>query len=196
MKKKAHKSFSLKFKLTPKYLTISLVYNPQILLAIISGLIFALAFIFLPQFLPSLSNPRTEDSVSIEQTANPHTIEIPSISLTMNIKPAVALANDWQVYDDAVSWLSTSGNLNSGNIVLYAHNKKDAFGKIIQMGIGNEIILKSDQIEQKYQVTQIFDATPKDIHLLENTNENKLTMYTCSGWFDAKRFFVIALPVE
>jgi LPXTG-site transpeptidase (sortase) family protein len=89
-----------------------------------------------------------------------------------------------------------SGNLLEGNIVLYAHNRKDLFGPIVKLEKGRLIILNSNNLQQKYEVIEAFEASPTDIHLIQNQDENLLTMYTCSGWFDSKRFFVIAKPIE
>lgn len=191
----------INFKIKKSHLFIEVKYQPTFFIAIFFGLLGALIFAFTPSMFSSLTSffrPEPTPVISSLPALNfsPSRIVIPDIDLDLPIKSATVSANDWQVYDDAVSHLNTSGDLAKGNIVLYAHNQKNAFGKIIQMGIGNLITLRSTKGDKQFKVTNIFTATPQDIHLLENTDDNILTMYTCSGWFDRDRFFVIAKPVK
>ncbi len=145
-----------------------------------------------PQFTPEVIISPIPSPTPAEIVINvPQEISISRLGIKMAIKEATVSENDWQIYDDAVSWLKTSGTLDGGNIILYGHNTQSLFGNIIQLGFGDEIILAGDGKTQKYQVTQAYQTTRDDLWALQNTN-NQLTMYTCSGWFDQYRFFVIA----
>ncbi|NMB57478.1 sortase, partial [Candidatus Beckwithbacteria bacterium] len=161
-------------------------------------LIGALLFAFIPHIWEKINQ---KEEVKITQANlilpndKPQSIEIPILDLKMEIKEASVSANNWEIYDNAVSWLKNSGDLKSGNMILYAHNDLSKFGKIIQLGQGSEIILKNQWQEKHYKVIDAFQTSNQDLWPIE-AKENRLTMYTCSGLFDVNRFFVIAEPVE
>jgi len=161
-------------------------------MAVIVGLFFALFFYFIPQFWQKPPEP-IPAVPSIDPTI-PLNIKIDRLNLTLPIKEATVSANDWQVYDDAVSWLRGSGNLNSGNIVLYGHNSKTLFGSIIQLGIGDQIAINGSMGDKTYIVEKSYQTNRWDLSAITTADE-QLTMYTCSGWFDANRWFVIAKPL-
>lgn len=162
-------------------------------MAVIVGLFFALLFYLVPQFWQKPPEP-TPVIPSINPTI-PLNITIDRLNLTLPIKEATVSANDWQVYDDAVSWLKGSGNLGGGNIVLYGHNSKTFFGKIIQLGVGDQIVVSGAARDKIYIVEKSYQTNRWDLSAITASDE-QLTMYTCSGWFDANRWFVIAKPLN
>jgi LPXTG-site transpeptidase (sortase) family protein len=186
---------TLSFKLTLKY-------NPAFLTTLAAGTLGAMLMVFAPQAYNYVDatyfSPTAQVSQQTQQevdTGKPTQITFHRFELTMDVKEAIVTENDWQIHDDAVSYLKNSGTINGGNIILYAHNEKSEFGRIIELGTQDIITLKTKTGERKYQVTQAFEGTPQDLWPLQ-TQEDQLTMYTCSGLFDSKRFFVIAKPIS
>lgn len=178
-------------------MTVHLVFSVWVLKMIAFGTIGAFAMILL-----SLSGVSGNRQTIQAQSVNapiaivpnyPSAIVIPKVGLTLSIKEATVSGNTWQIFDEAASWLNTSGTFDKGNIVLYGHNKADGMGKITQLGAGDEILLKNSNKEVTYTVEKVFETTSTDLAPIQNA-DNKLTIYTCSGWFDAKRFFVVASP--
>jgi len=162
-------------------------------MAVIVGFIFAFLFFIIPQILQK--PPQPQKIIPTIDPVIPLNIEIPRLNLNLPIKEATVSANDWQVYADSVSWLKGSGNLEMGNLVLYGHNTKVMLGPIIQLGIGDQIILKGSSGEKIYVVEKSYQSTRWDLTAI-NAKQDQLTIYTCSGWFDANRWFVIAKPLN
>ncbi len=193
--------FKIKLKKYKKHFVIRIaVYEdpfwPALALGIITGL-FLIYFPFTrePQHNATTAYSTEALSKEISNDYIPREIFIPIFELALPIKGAAVLANDWDLFNDHVSWYMNSGNLLEGNIVLYAHNKKDLFGPITQLEKGRLVILSSNNLQQRYEVVDTFEASPADIHLIEDQDKDQLTMYTCSGWFDNQRFFVVAEPI-
>lgn len=103
----------------------------------------------------------------------------------------------WPTSLDSANHLSTSATpLQSGNIVIYAHNRPHLFRPLHEVEIGDEIVVKNqDDRAFSYQVESIHVVSPDQIDLVLPTNTEVLTIYTCTGWFDSKRLVIRALPV-
>ena len=168
------------------------------------------AFVFVGSLLFSLDLPTTiqaqaqvqatpEPELIAEPTTQPQptsllipeTLHIPSLEITATIKPALVTATDWQLFDDAISWMNSSGTINDGNVVLYAHNTKSLLKTLPNTQVGDTIQLTSQGKVYDYQVVSSYPGTPDDVHILDYAPDT-LTIYTCSGLFDAKRHIVIA----
>jgi len=188
--KRKHESSVSKLINKIKYWLLGYFLIPR--MAVIAGILSALIFLTIPPLFQK--PPQPQIIIPTIDTKLPLNIEIPRLKVNLPIKEATVSANDWQVYDDAVSWLKGSGNLEKGNVILYGHNSKTLFGSIIQLGIGDDIILKGAGQDRKYKVEKSYQTSRWDLTAV-NSQDDKLTMYTCSGWFDANRWFVIAKPV-
>lgn len=122
----------------------------------------------------------------------PTSITIPQLSLNLSVAPAKIVDNQWTLYDDKVSWLSTSKTPGKGNVILFAHNRDSLFGKLKNLQIGQEITVGDGSRQYTYEVTQRRRVTPSDVDAVLS-DEDQLTLYTCDGSFDQKRLIVIAL---
>lgn len=125
----------------------------------------------------------------------PTHIAIPAIGVFLPIKGANVTGNQWDTYPDSVSWLQTSATPgSSGNIILFGHNLKRLLGSLPYVQIGAKIQLTTDSGSYLYRIVEKIEVDPTDLSLVKNS-ANRLTIYTCSGAFDSKRFFVIAEPI-
>lgn len=83
-----------------------------------------------------------------------------------------------------------------GNIIIYAHNKLSLFGPLLWTSVGEGITLTtSNGTTHQYTVQTIAEVNPGETALLLPTATETLTVYTCSGFLDSKRFVVRALPI-
>ncbi|MGI5828539.1 MAG: sortase [Patescibacteria group bacterium] len=175
--------------------TLTLYYSLKYV-GLLAGIVGAIVFGFAPNVYVAFFTPKMETTVVAEEKHyKPDMVIIPSINLEMPVKEASVSANNWEVFDGAVSWLKTSGTMEKGNIVLYGHNEKENFGKIIQLKVGDVIVVRNQHFEKWFKVTKGVEIPSSDLSYLQNTQDS-LTMYTCSGWFDSKRYFVIAELLE
>lgn len=86
-----------------------------------------------------------------------------------------------------------------GNAVIIGHRflnlppAKDTFFNLDKVKIGDEIVLKHDEGEWKYIVTEIKIVDENDISVVKDTDDYRLTLITCTPlWTSEKRLVVIA----
>lgn len=106
--------------------------------------------------------------------------------------------NNWTISETEASYLKQSAKPGeNGNIIIYGHNKRNILGNIRALK-GSEVITitTQDGFEHKYQIEHITEVNPDQTEYLQPTNEEVLTLYTCSGFLDSKRFIVRAQPIE
>ena len=113
----------------------------------------------------------------------------------MPITEGYISGNEWTLFEDKVSWLATSSTPGRGNTILYAHNKKNLFGPLKKIKIGDLIIIEGQGKIYEYSVSEIRKVLPNEVDAILSP-QNQLTLYTCDGSFDQKRLIVIASAKE
>lgn len=103
----------------------------------------------------------------------------------------------WTISHKAANHVQTSAVPGSaGNSIIYGHNTDAIFGKLITIPIGTVItITTSDGNHHRYKISETYEVDPWQTELLQNAVTEVLTIYTCSGWFDSKRYVVRAVPI-
>ena len=128
----------------------------------------------------------------------PTRVTIQRMGIDLSIIPAQIKDGVWETSDNLATHLNTSARpLENGNIVIYAHNKKNMFGPLLWVHTGDEITLTTQDNRQfTYQVTQTKTVKPEEVEVVLPTNHEELTLYTCTGFLDSLRFVVKAEPAE
>lgn len=141
---------------------------------------------------------KTPLQTTLNQTSKATEIDIPDIKLKMPIKESQIVDGVWQTFEGYANHLEVSANPGSGgNIVIYAHNKNSEFGPIRWMNLGQEISVTNEKGEKYlYRVVKIAEVNPSNMSYVLPKPSEVLTLYTCSGIFDSKRFIVVAEPVK
>jgi len=124
----------------------------------------------------------------------PQTLKINSIGLDT---PVISSNKIWEEKAKSVVFFSkTPVPGQQGNSVLYGHNWPHLLGNLKKVKEGDmvEIELTNGKAE-KFVVTQKGNITADQTHILNQTNDYRLTIYTCSGLLDTKRFFIVAIKV-
>ncbi len=173
--------------------------NFKLLFYQITGLILIVLGVFL---LGQISYYRFENQLPRVNTqaaydAKPQKLYIPKINKNLAISNGVVTDNRWTISETGVSYLTSSAIPGrNGNSVIYGHNKNDILGYLPQVVSGDSIfvIMKSGDII-KYQVFETKQVSPNQVEILNNTPDNRLTIYTCSGFLDQARFVAIAKKV-
>lgn len=123
-------------------------------------------------------------------------IEIPSLNLKLTVTESSITDGMWEVADKMVNHLDVSGKVGQGNTVLYAHNTKNLFGSLRWIKPGAEVVLlDKDTVSYRYRVNQVVVVKPGEISYVLPKDEETLTLYTCTGFFDSQRLVVIARPL-
>lgn len=136
----------------------------------------------------------------IQENLLPSQILIPKVKIDLPVFEAKAKDDVWEISEAGASYLLGSGVPGKpGNVVIYGHNKRSLFGPIRWLSPGEEIRVKNKKGEEFiYKVGGTKIVSPENIEVLAPTEKPTLTLYTCSGFLDSKRFVVVArfLPGE
>ncbi len=130
-----------------------------------------------------------------DDSKNPTHIKIQWF-IDTDIDKQIFVDNNWTVSENNASYLSNSAQPGeNGNIIIYGHNKRNILGNIRALK-GNELITLTtkDGTEHFYSVSKITEVNPNETEYLRPTSEETLTLYTCSGFLDQKRFIIQAKP--
>lgn len=131
----------------------------------------------------------------IHATVLPVGLTIERLGIHTAIVPSEIQNNKWEVSNEAVSYLDTSALPGQkGNSILYGHNWPELLGKLPQVKPGDEIaIFFSDKSHKTFRVENTATVTPDQVHILSPSKDIRITLYTCTGFLDTKRFVVTAL---
>ncbi|MFC1722162.1 sortase [Patescibacteria group bacterium] len=138
----------------------------------------------------------TEPTTVEKGILQPSSIEIPSINTKLPIILSTLENGRWQDPKDNVAyWNESPLPSEQGNSVYYGHSKKSVLGNLKEVNNGDQIVIgMSDGTEIKFRVADKFIVTSDQLHILSNTKDSRITLYTCTGFLDSKRLVVIATP--
>lgn len=132
-----------------------------------------------------------------QRKPRPTMIAIQWFLLNVAIEEQVYTNGEWTISQTKASHLASSANPEeNGNIIIYGHNTREIMGNIRALK-GNERIhvTTEDGEDHQYKITGLYEVDPQDTRYLQPTQEETLTLYTCSGLLDRKRFVVQAKPL-
>ncbi len=125
----------------------------------------------------------------------PVRIKIPSIGVDLPIVHSSINGTTWETTKDGVSYLVSSpipGKM--GNSIMYGHNWNNLLGNLHKASPGDYL-----EIEYNTGLIRIFTiqamgtVTPDQTHVLSESNDVRITLYTCTGFLDSKRLVVTAV---
>jgi sortase A len=123
----------------------------------------------------------------------PIQIVIPSAAINVNITEAQIVDGYWEVSD-----LSASHGVGSaypgekGNSVIFAHAREGLFYDLKDLVNDDVIYVLTRNRWYKYKVTEMKNVTPDQVEVVQPTEDETLTLFTCSGYQDEHRLIVIA----
>lgn len=134
----------------------------------------------------------------VSQESKVARVTIPSLKIDLPVEEGKIDDGVWSISQKGASHLIFSENPSEGgNIVVYGHNKRTIFGPILWAKKGEKItLIDKDNKEFNYQVVETKIVNPAQIEYVLPKNEEILTLYTCTGFADSKRFIVVAKPEE
>jgi LPXTG-site transpeptidase (sortase) family protein len=139
------------------------------------------------------------ESVKTVKTANststPVKITIPSLGIENTIYGAKIIDNNWETTTRGISYLSDSPVPGEkGNSILYGHNWPSLLGNLTKIKTGDKINVTMDNGEERIFIVKFtYEVNPNQTQILNPTNDRRITIYTCTGFLDSKRFVVTAL---
>ena len=140
----------------------------------------------------------TETSVSKTNSSTlPKNISIPTISLQLPVEPTLIKDSTWPTSQTGVSFLENSGKLGTvGNLIFYGHNWKNLLGSLHKVKVGENIVLHGQNGQDfHYSIAYIATVDANDVSILADSSDERITLYTCTGFLDQKRLVVVAKRV-
>ena len=148
----------------------------------------------------SQAYPEQKQEETKVETSRPTFIEIPSVGIKLPVEESSIIDGVWQISFKGASHLDKSARPGeNGNVVIYGHNKNEIFGAIRWLKEGDTIKVKNEEgKEYMYRIVKTLITNPNDIQYVLPKDKETLTLYTCTGFLDSKRYIVIAesAPVE
>ena len=142
-----------------------------------------------------------DENISQEEQVNslpkPVRIMIDKISLDLPVEETAIDGGIWQVSEEGVGHLNTSANPGEGgNIVIYGHNKNNLFGPIRWLEKGDLVkVINEEGDAFLYKIVETTQVKPTDLEYVLPKEKEVLTLYTCDGFLDSKRYIVLAEPI-
>lgn len=137
-----------------------------------------------------------------EEVLNPIPTENRIVIPKINVDSEVLEGGSIDILHNGQSWRrpQTSNPQQGGNTVIVAHRYfgqgKNTFYHLNKLLVGDEILVFWEGKEHTYKIDKVFETNPENIAIENNTKEEILTLYTCSGLSAEKRFVVIAKPIS
>jgi len=164
---------------------------------ILSGLLllFFGAYLVFQRYSPkTLEFKDLKTTQALNSNITPVRIIIPSVKIDNGVYKAKINNGQWETTDKGISYLVSSPIPGEkGNSILYGHNWESLLGKLTGVKPGEKIDIIMSNGEKKIftiQFTSVVD--PNETHILSQTKDNRLTIYTCAGFLDSKRFVATA----
>jgi LPXTG-site transpeptidase (sortase) family protein len=119
---------------------------------------------------------------------------ISSAGIDQTIYPAEIKNGKWSSTKEGVSHLDSSPIPGEkGNSIIYGHNWPNVIGNLVKVKPGDKIeIMLSDSSVKTFEVRYTSIVEPTETSIVSKTNDIRLTVYTCTGFLDSKRFVVTA----
>lgn len=145
-----------------------------------------------------LAKDQVEAYRAVEPTRPPAPthISIPSF-VDVGVESMALTGAVWGVSPDKATYLIQSARPGEkGNIIVYGHNKRRILGNIRALKGGEKVTLTTSEGQVRvYRVESLQEVKPSEVALLQPTDTEILTIYTCSGPLDSLRFVVRAVPI-
>jgi len=140
------------------------------------------------------NTPQTQSSLGPHQ---PTRLKISDIKVDLPIFPAKIRSGNWEATTQGVSYLaSTPIPGEPGNSVIYGHDYLSLLGNLTKLGQGASIqIVYADGSHRNFAVVSRLVVSPSQTEILNNTADTRLTIYTCTGFFDSQRLVLTAVPI-
>lgn len=128
------------------------------------------------------------------QKSQPSRLVIPSVGIDTPIEQS-EYTSEWDISTSTIHHLSSSPvPTEAGNSIMYGHNWPMLLGPLVDVKPGSQIQVHStDGSVAVYEVVATAIVDPDATEVLRQTEDARLTVYTCTGFLDSKRFVVSAV---
>jgi LPXTG-site transpeptidase (sortase) family protein len=133
--------------------------------------------------------------VAAPQNITPSTITIDEVGINVPVIPATMQDTVWPTTDKGASYLTSSplpGHM--GNSIIYGHNWKSVFGNLVKAKVGQKVVVTyPDNTKKTFVIAYTSVVSPNEASILAQSTDKRITLYTCTGFLDSKRFVAVAI---
>ena len=145
--------------------------------------------------LLSFNNYHAQQTRVLSEKDAPVNITISRVGINLPIYTAKVVNNVWQTTDLGASYLTSSPLPGeTGNSIIYGHNWTSLFGKLVNVKIGDKVVINyPDHTHKTFVIAYTSVVSPDESSILAPSKDKRITLYTCTGLFDSKRFVAVAV---
>ncbi len=135
---------------------------------------------------------------SKHKASTPTRLIIPAVTIDLPIVSAEIRNSLWDTTNNGASYLTSSPIPGEkGNSIIYGHNWASLFGPLMYIKPGEKVqIIYADGTRKTFTIEYTSTVSANEGSILNQTTDKRITLYTCAGWFDSKRFVVVAILDE
>lgn len=150
-----------------------------------------LAFTNYQEVVPEKAVKKQQDSIK----KSPTQVIIHDVGINLPLIPTSLHDRQWETTDKGASYLTSSPVPGeTGNSIIYGHNWPVLFGNLTKTHPGQHVeIVYNDDSRATFVIEYTALVPPTDSSILTASTDKRITLYTCAGWFDDKRFVAVAL---
>ena len=143
----------------------------------------------------------------------PQKITIDSVGIDLNVLSVPLKNGTWQVNSGVANFAEGTSLINqrSGNVGIYAHDRKNGFTQIKNLKVGDNVIIyaekksednleevdkQKDLLKVTYNVEYSAISAPQEVEVFYPTEDPTLTLLTCDGDLSKMRYIVRAKLVS
>lgn len=142
---------------------------------------------------------QTDTATAVPKPSKPDTIKgtprriiVPSLGIDAVITDGTydPKTGNWTITEDAAYFAVASDQANSegGNTFIYGHNSQKIFGKLMNITDSAQAIITTDNgYEFTYRYKSTEAVKPNDVAVLQYSGKPRLTLQTCSGFWQQNR---------
>lgn len=130
-----------------------------------------------------------------ESLQPPLRVVVPKAGIDLSVVEAKVVDGYWELSETTASHGVGSANPGEiGNTVIFAHAREGLFLPLRNIAESEAIYVMTKDRWQRYKVATRKLVDPSHVEVIAPTNDEVLTLFTCSGFLDSKRLVVTAKP--
>lgn len=168
------------------------------------GLVFLLlaaVLLLAPQYVrpqSAAAEPIKIDQRLLSETVSgypPVRIIIPKLQIDVPVVEARVVNGYWELSEVAASHGQGSAYPGqTGNTVIFAHAREGLFLPLRDISQDELVYVLGQDAWHRYKVTETKLVSPSQVEIIAPSADERLTLFTCSGFLDSQRLIVTAMP--
>lgn len=127
-----------------------------------------------------------------EQTEKPQRVIIPRLNIDIPVVEAAIVDGSWEVASNAANHgVGSAYPGQKGNMVIFAHARVHLFLPLENIKENDDVYVLTDKKWYAYKVAVITAVAPEQTEVIAPTKDERVTLFTCTGFADEKRLIVV-----